>query len=189
MAKNLNPDKKQLLLDAALDVFSENGYWATKISDIVAKANVAQGTFYLYFKNKEELFKEMLLDINNESKKEMREILERGVPKSSTEAMVEFFINKFYKRKKIVKVFLCETLSSSSSFIDVLYQFKDVAIDFIEKAIKIDYPDIEVERLKRKSFIIYGLLKNVLEFYILKNDEPYETVLDEVKSLIKEVLP
>jgi len=80
-------------------------------------------------------------------------------------------------------------LSSSSSFIDVLYQFKDVAIDFIEKAIKIDYPDIEAERLKRKSFIIYGLLKNVLEFYILKNDEPYETVLNEVKSLIKEVLP
>jgi len=33
------------------------------------------------------------------------------------------------------------------------------------------------------------LLKNVLEFYILKNDEPYETVLSEVKSLIKEVLP
>jgi len=33
---------------------------------------VAQGTFYLYFKNKEELFKEMLLDINNESKKRCR---------------------------------------------------------------------------------------------------------------------
>jgi len=82
----------------------------------------------------------------------MQEILERGAPKSSTEAMVEFFINKFYKRKKIVKVFLCETLSSSSSFIDVLYQFKDVAIDFIEKAIKIDYPDIEAERLKTKKF-------------------------------------
>jgi len=80
LAKNLNPDKKQLLLDAALDVFSENGYWATKISDIVAKANVAQGTFYLYFKNKEELFKEMLLDINNESKKEMQEILETWSP-------------------------------------------------------------------------------------------------------------
>jgi AcrR family transcriptional regulator len=45
------------LLSAALDVFVEHGYAATKLEDVAKKAGVSKGTLYLYFKNKEELFK------------------------------------------------------------------------------------------------------------------------------------
>lgn len=45
------------LVVAALDVFAERGYAATRLEDVAARAGVTKGTAYLYFKNKEELFK------------------------------------------------------------------------------------------------------------------------------------
>jgi TetR/AcrR family transcriptional regulator len=48
------------LLAAALDSFVEFGFAATRLEDVAAKAGVSKGTLYLYFKNKEELFKAVL---------------------------------------------------------------------------------------------------------------------------------
>jgi len=48
------------LLGAALEIFGERGYATTTISDIVRAAGVTQGTFYLYFKNKADIFSELL---------------------------------------------------------------------------------------------------------------------------------
>ena len=45
------------LLVAALDLFVEKGYAATRSDDVAARAGVAKGTLYLYFPSKEELFK------------------------------------------------------------------------------------------------------------------------------------
>lgn len=51
--KNL---KKQLIIEAAIDVFSKNNFQNSTISQIAQKAEVAEGTIYQYFKNKEDLF-------------------------------------------------------------------------------------------------------------------------------------
>ena len=48
-------DKRTLITDAAIEVFAEKGYNQARISDIARKAGVADGTIYLYFKNKEDL--------------------------------------------------------------------------------------------------------------------------------------
>lgn len=45
------------LLAAALALFVERGYAATRLEDVAARAGVSKGTLYLYFENKEELFK------------------------------------------------------------------------------------------------------------------------------------
>lgn len=49
--------RPQELLDAALDLFVERGYAATRLEDVARRAGVSKGTLYLYFENKEELFK------------------------------------------------------------------------------------------------------------------------------------
>ena len=54
-AVNRNPEKYQRILDAAVAVFAEKGFFTSRISDIADRANVADGTVYLYFKNKEEI--------------------------------------------------------------------------------------------------------------------------------------
>lgn len=53
-------DKRKLILAAALDEFSQNGFAAARLDDVAKRANVAKGTIYLYFKDKESLFQELL---------------------------------------------------------------------------------------------------------------------------------
>ncbi len=50
-----NADKYQRILDAAVAVFAEKGFFTSRIADIADRADVADGTVYLYFKNKEEI--------------------------------------------------------------------------------------------------------------------------------------
>jgi len=48
------------LLDAALDLFVEHGFAATRLEDIAARAGVSKGTLYLYFDSKEALFQALV---------------------------------------------------------------------------------------------------------------------------------
>ncbi len=50
------------LLEAALDLFVEKGYAATRVEEIAARAGVSKGTLFLYFSSKEELFKAVVAD-------------------------------------------------------------------------------------------------------------------------------
>ena len=50
-----NADKYQRILDAAAAVFAEKGFFSSRVADIADRAEVADGTVYLYFKNKDEI--------------------------------------------------------------------------------------------------------------------------------------
>lgn len=48
-------DKRERILDGALKAFAKKGFYNTKVSEIASEAGVADGTIYLYFKNKDDL--------------------------------------------------------------------------------------------------------------------------------------
>jgi AcrR family transcriptional regulator len=50
------------LLDAGLAEFDERGFQAVRVDDVVRRAKTSHGTFYLYFSNKEDLFRTLLMD-------------------------------------------------------------------------------------------------------------------------------
>lgn len=52
--KDARPEE---IIAAALELFVERGYAATRLDDVAARAGVSKGTLYLYFENKEDLFK------------------------------------------------------------------------------------------------------------------------------------
>jgi AcrR family transcriptional regulator len=54
--KNITEMRKQQILDAAMDIFSEKGFATATTAEIARAAGVAEGTIYNYFRNKRELF-------------------------------------------------------------------------------------------------------------------------------------
>ena len=50
-------DRPGELLEAALDLFVEKGFAATRVEEVAAQAGVSKGTLFLYFPSKEDLFK------------------------------------------------------------------------------------------------------------------------------------
>jgi AcrR family transcriptional regulator len=57
---------RKKLIDAAEALFGQKGFHATGISDITRSAGVAQGTFYLYFDGKEQIFRELVVYLSHE---------------------------------------------------------------------------------------------------------------------------
>lgn len=70
-------NKKERIIHAAIDLFSEQGIEKTKVSDIVKKAGIAQGTFYIYFSSKlaimPHIAQVMVAKMLNEIKKNVNE--------------------------------------------------------------------------------------------------------------------
>jgi AcrR family transcriptional regulator len=59
--REASEQRRQAILDAAIDVFSAKGFAAARLDDVAVRAGVAKGTIYLSFKDKEDLFEQILL--------------------------------------------------------------------------------------------------------------------------------
>ena len=75
------------LLEAAEAVFAELGYHDASIVKITEAAGVAQGTFYLYFTGKREIFDELVRDLNRRVRHAMKEASSRGRTRLEAEAL------------------------------------------------------------------------------------------------------
>jgi AcrR family transcriptional regulator len=53
-------ERRQAIIEAALDEFIARGFTATRLDDVAKRAGVAKGTIYLHFKDKESMFEELI---------------------------------------------------------------------------------------------------------------------------------
>jgi AcrR family transcriptional regulator len=78
---------RERLLAAAENVFAELGYPDASIVKITEAAGVAQGTFYLYFSSKQEIFEELVRDLNRRVRHAMAAGSERGRTRAEAELL------------------------------------------------------------------------------------------------------
>ncbi|MFN2572721.1 MAG: TetR/AcrR family transcriptional regulator [Gemmatimonadales bacterium] len=72
--------RPQQIIDAALEVFGECGLANARLQDIAQRAGVSKGTIYLYFPNKEELFREMIRQTAVAAIESAEKTLAKGTP-------------------------------------------------------------------------------------------------------------
>ena len=53
--------RRQAIIEAALDVFAAEGFAAARLDEVAEKAGVAKGTIYLFFEDKDDLFEQLLI--------------------------------------------------------------------------------------------------------------------------------
>ncbi|HXG65522.1 MAG TPA: TetR/AcrR family transcriptional regulator [Blastocatellia bacterium] len=76
-AREKSNGKYEAILRAAIKVFAKNGYYNSKVADVAREAGVADGTVYLYFKNKEDILISIFNHMTEESLSRGREGLAR----------------------------------------------------------------------------------------------------------------
>ena len=59
MGRRRNPDRRNQILEAALELFGTRGYHATQIADIAEALKIGHGTVYRYFTNKRDIFEQV----------------------------------------------------------------------------------------------------------------------------------
>lgn len=90
---------RERLLEAAEEVFAEQGFFRASIAEITRRAGVAQGTFYLYFKAKEEIFRELVRKMSHDLRRTLQEatapILDRrDVERVGLETFLQFVLQR-----------------------------------------------------------------------------------------------
>ncbi len=106
--------RRNLILDAAIEVIAEKGFQRTTIKEIAKKAEVADGTIYNYFKNKDALFMSIIDRLIEAEVDELAEAAEEQ-PKPSD------FVGQFIQNRmddveqnlSVLKAILPETMSNS----------------------------------------------------------------------------
>jgi AcrR family transcriptional regulator len=75
------------LLEAAESVFAEHGYHEASVVKITEAAGVGQGTFYLYFSSKQDVFDELVRDLNRRVRRAMKEASSKGKTRLEAEIL------------------------------------------------------------------------------------------------------
>ena len=94
------------LLDAGMVVFERRGYHAARVDDIVKVAKTSHGTFYLYFANKEDLFRALLADVAVELTGLAEDLGEIGPGKAGYDALRDWlgrFIDVYERYGPVIR--------------------------------------------------------------------------------------
>jgi|WetSurMetagenome_2_1015567.scaffolds.fasta_scaffold191321_2 TetR/AcrR family transcriptional regulator, fatty acid metabolism regulator protein len=109
--------KREAIINAAINIFARKGYVNAKISDVAQKANVADGTVYLYFKNKDDLLinalKEMLDD---KLTKIRRKIAKEPTAQARLFKFAELQVDLYIKNPDVVRFMVVEIRQSQEFY-------------------------------------------------------------------------
>jgi AcrR family transcriptional regulator len=87
-------DTRRRLLDAGETVLASKGYHATRVDDVVKIAHTSHGTFYLYFANKEDLFRALAVEVAQEMR-DLAEALEPLRAGATGRARLQRWVRRF----------------------------------------------------------------------------------------------
>ena len=104
-------ERRYAILAAALDEFSARGFAATRLDDVARRADVAKGTIYLHFADKETLFQELIRMELSPVVAALEQVSHADVPlRVLTDQIIEVFVREVFetRRKDVIRLVLTE---------------------------------------------------------------------------------
>ena len=151
------------LIEAAKRVFSEKGYHNAQIAHIIDEAGVARGTFYLYFKSKEEILKELLREVVEELKERIRVIDINEDPVHQVVENVERVIEFALEERELARIVLQR--NSDPELFKVIDEFFKEIAELIEHSLRLGI-DMGIVRECDTSLIARGVLGAMKEIIL-----------------------
>lgn len=135
-------DKRKEIISAAIEVFARKGYNKANIMEVAAKAGVATGTVYLYFKNKDDLLLQSMKTMMDGNLAEIKKKL--VTEQKSIDKLFMFFYHhiEVFTRKPSMARFLVVELRQSEEFYkrypsyNPYLEYHDYVQELVKKAIK-----------------------------------------------------
>jgi AcrR family transcriptional regulator len=111
------PDKRRMILDAAIRVFAERGFHHCRVSDVADEAGVAYGLVYHYFGSKEEILNQLFSERWQLMLDAIAEIDRQEVPARDKLYMVaSFIIDSYHHEPDLMKVIIVEVTRAANTF-------------------------------------------------------------------------
>ena len=133
--------RRQQLIDAAVWTFARKGYRAASISDIIHRARVARGTFYLYFASKDDVFLAIVEEFHDRTKR-MLEEAEGTVPladhhgRAMLQRSFRRWLELFAANRDAAAVILKEATSIDPRFDKSFARLRELALNYFRARFK-----------------------------------------------------
>jgi AcrR family transcriptional regulator len=196
MATMDREQRRAQILGIAAQVFAEKGYHDAKIEDIVARARVARGTFYLYFEDKRAIFEELVSGFVRQLAETIEPI--ETVPDSDpTRVMFELrsnllrLVERFMAEPAMAKVLFSAAVGLDADFDQRLLAFYEEIAGLLERSLEQGEEAglVRPGHRRIRAFCLTGIIKELLYQLILRRavSEPAELV-DAMLDLVTDGL-
>lgn len=174
--KRDKPKYKQIV-DAAVIVIAENGYHQAQVSKIAKEAGVADGTIYLYFKNKEDILISVFREKMGVFVDNVKEILKKDI--SATEMLAKMIENHFSLLNGDRHLAIVTQLELRQSNKELRYRINEVLKEYLtlldtilKEGIEKGEFDKQIDiRLARQ--MVFGTIDETITSWVM-NDQKYD---------------
>lgn len=186
--KRDKPKYKQIV-DAAVIVIAENGYHQAQVSKIAKEAGVADGTIYLYFKNKEDILISVFREKMGVFVENVKEILKKEI--SATEMLAKMIENHFSLLNGDRHLAIVTQLELRQSNKELRYRINEVLKEYLTLLDTILKEGIEKGEFDERIDIrlarqmVFGTIDETITSWVM-NDQKYDLMklAPEVHRLI-----
>ena len=184
--------RRKHILACARDCFGEKGYHATTIADIIKRADIARGTFYLYFDNKRAIFEELLdnffilirqavlrVDMSDSS----------HTPRMQLRGNVVRILNVLTENTALSRILLSEAVGLDEGFDDKLRAFYGQLLDLIEGSLELGQKMGIIRQCEPRmvAICILGTVKEITYQHLAATEAPSVDMLaDEILNFALE---
>jgi AcrR family transcriptional regulator len=174
------------LLTAARKVFAQRGYYDASIAEITELADVGVGTFYLHFRDKDEIFTTMLADGMRALRDRVLAEVKQVAPEYAFSVSIRAILRHAYAERDLFQIALsgerrlAPTLKAQSSLIEGFTQ----AFETAQAMGLLEGFDIPI--LAR---FITGMLTQAIVWWFENDEPPPDVMADQVLRLLREGLP
>lgn len=182
----LKKERKNTLLRCAKEIFSEKGYHQASISDIIQRAGVARGTFYLYFQSKRDVFNTIL----DELVRSLGGIMKRIDLNSSTPPLEQLrnILRQIFtlalEDPHMPRILLTRAVGLDKEFDRKLHEFYGAVQGKVESALQhgIELGLVRMCCTQITACCILGCAKEVVEFVSSEPEASFQLdeLLDEI---------
>lgn len=169
---------RKKIMESAIDEFANVGFHRARISDIVANAGYSPRTFYIYFENKEVLYKELLEDWKN-----------RIIKKFTIEKGNENYSHTIRKRWKSILEIMMENPGYTKSVFYLNPFIEEIRSELLQALISVTQWEQEngfIRNEIRLDFLGHSILatiERVIFEYLLPQKENIDFLADEITDL------
>jgi TetR/AcrR family transcriptional regulator, fatty acid metabolism regulator protein len=170
-------EKRGRILRAAVEIFSRKGFFNSKVSEIARAASVADGTIYLYFRNKDDLLISLFEEKMGEVVADVRRrIADGGNSLEKLRIFIENHMDLLEREAGLVEVLQVELRQSTKFLKDYtpvkFFEYLEIISDILEegKGEGVLRPDLNVSIARRA---IFGALDELSLTYILSRKPKY----------------
>ncbi|HTR61330.1 MAG TPA: TetR/AcrR family transcriptional regulator [Candidatus Binataceae bacterium] len=177
--------RREQVLRHAKRIFARKGYHRTNVADIIGRARIARGTFYLYFQNKKDLFEELLEQVLTELSARILRLKvgpDSPNPVEQLRANLRRVVSYVLEERELTDILLNHSTGFDRDLDLKILNFYDRIAALIQRSLDlgIEMQLVRVTDTRAIAYSILGAIKEVIGLLSRGGDADAETLVESV---------